>query len=558
MKFPAPSLLLAVAVMLTLSSCLVPAKARRVIISPIKTLKDKPDPSTYDLLKKALKEAPDSEEGTRALAQFVKEWKKDEMPSRGIVPDPGNNQPRYLVQFDETSPGIYALDYFDEVESAKAFKITRIKRHERPGIGAPLMALRENKQREKIEKYFPPEAITRPLTAVAYPGEMRQGVQTVRISLISPLQNDTVMYQGKRYPLAADFSISWASAVSRAGSLRRAGILDMLTPTPKRHPQLYLMEPYDPNKEPLIMIHGLVSTPLAWATMSNDLWADDSVRKRYQIWHYLYNTSAPCLYSARILRAQLKELRSLLDPDGNDPAMQRTTLLTHSMGGLIGKSLVVTPGDKFWNAAFTVPPEQLKLSPQDRATLQDAFEWQPDRSIHRIIFICTPHKGSSFADNPIGLAGRLLTRPPNEFREFYTRVSKENPGAFTPAYQGLANGKLDGVSSLSPRQPTLKILSELPIPPTVKTHSIIGNKGWKGPLEKSSDNIVQYKSSHLESAESELVVPSGHGAFKHPKAMAEVLRILRLPPAGNPKPTQKVVDSEPRYMRGILRTSGGA
>lgn len=541
-----------------LSSCLVPAKARRVIVSPIKTLRDKPDPSTYDLLRKTLKEAPDSPEGTKALGQFVKEWKKDEMPSRGLVPDPANNSPRYQVQFDETSPGIYKLDYFDEVESAADYKITRIKRHERPGIGAPLMALRENKNREKIEQYFPPEAITRPLTAVAHPGPVRNGVQDVRISLVSPLQTDTVDYQGKRYPLAADFSIPWASALSRAGNLRRAGIMDMLTPTPKRRPQLYLMEPYDPNKEPLIMIHGLVSTPLAWANISNELWADDTIRKRYQIWHYLYNTSAPCLYSARILRAQLKELRSLLDPDGNDPAMQRTTLLTHSMGGILGKSLVVSPGDKFWNAAFTVPPEQLKLSPQDRVTLKDAFEWEPDRSIHRIIFICTPHKGSAFADNPIGLAGRLLTRPPNEFRQFYKRVSDENPGAFTPAYVGLANGKLDGVSSLSPRQPTLRILSDLPIPPSVRTHSIIGNKGWKGPLEKSSDNIVPYKSSHLESAESELVVPSGHGAFKHPKAMAEVLRILRLPPVASGNPTHKVVDSEPRYMRGNLRTSGGA
>ncbi len=27
------------------------------------------------------------------------------------------------------------------------------------------------------------------------------------------------------------------------------------------------------------MIHGLFSTPLAWAELSNELWADDSVRR---------------------------------------------------------------------------------------------------------------------------------------------------------------------------------------------------------------------------------------------------------------------------------------
>ena len=57
-------------------------------------------------------------------------------------------------------------------------------------------------------------------------------------------------------------SVPWAAALARAGDLKRSGVLDVLTPTPKRQPQLYLMEPYDRRREPLIMIHGLLSTPL--------------------------------------------------------------------------------------------------------------------------------------------------------------------------------------------------------------------------------------------------------------------------------------------------------
>jgi hypothetical protein len=128
--------------------------------------------------------------------------------------------------------------------------------------------------------------------------------------------------KGVRQPLAADFSVPWAAALARAGKLNQLRVLDMITPQPKREPRLYLMEPYDPNKEPLIMIHGLLSTPLAWAELSNDLWADETIRRRYQIWHYLYNTSAPALYSSRLLRAQLRELRQLLDPENDDPAMR--------------------------------------------------------------------------------------------------------------------------------------------------------------------------------------------------------------------------------------------
>jgi pimeloyl-ACP methyl ester carboxylesterase len=202
--------------------------------------------------------------------------------------------------------------------------------------------------------------------------------------------------------LAADFSVPWAATLARSGKLNQSRVLDMLRRMPSRQPRLYLMEPYDPKREPLIMIHGLLSTPLAWAETSNSLWADDVIRQRYQIWHYHYNTSAPALYSARILRSQIKELRAILDPDGDDPASRRTTLLTHSMGGLVGKALVVRPGNVFWKAAFKVPHETLKLSKEDRASLEEAFEWEPERSVHRIIFVAVPHRGSSFADNWVG------------------------------------------------------------------------------------------------------------------------------------------------------------
>ncbi len=43
-----------------------------------------------------------------------------------------------------------------------------------------------------------------------------------------------------------------------------------------------------------------------------------------------------------------------------------------------------------------------------------------------------------------------------------------------------------------------------------------------------SDGIVPYWSSHMDGAESELVVPSSHSAHQNPQAIAEVKRILKL------------------------------
>jgi hypothetical protein len=39
---------------------------------------------------------------------------------------------------------------------------------------------------------------------------------------------------------------------------------------------------------------------------------------------------------------------------------------------------------------------------------------------------------------------------------------------------------------------------------------------------------VPYASSHFASAESEVVVPTGHGGIAHPEAVAELKRIVRL------------------------------
>jgi len=546
-----------IACSLALSSCLAPARISKPLSVRVKYLREEPDQTTLHKLLETAITSEDAEKSAEALGRFVEQWKKEKRPAKDTVPATKNG-PSYEVTFTGTVEGQDPLEYYDEIYSATDFKIDRIEHHQRRGLGAPLIALRDNKHRAAIETYYPPEVITTPITAFARPGPNQlHGTQSVTIQFISSLHQDSVMWKGQKVPLAADFSAPWATALSRTQGLRQTAFWDVLRPKPKREPQLYLMEPYDPRKEPLIMIHGLLSTPLAWAKITNELWADPEIRRRYQIWHYLYNTSAPALYSTRILRTQLHDLRRQLDPEGDDPAMQRTTLLTHSMGGLIGKSLAVDPQDAFWKAAFKVPPESLDLSSEDRQTLREAFLWQPDRTIRRIIYIAVPHRGSAFADNIIGKIGSALAAPPVTFRSFYERISTRNPGVFTPEYERLGQGKLDSISSLSPHQPTLRILADLKLPPHIHTHSIIGNRGWTGPLEKSSDNIVPYTSSHIDTAESELIVPTGHGAFHHPAAMAEIIRVLKLPSTGKPRPTQKIVDS-PRYMREPLRTSGGA
>ncbi len=509
---------------IALSSCSIAPARLNPVVAPARD-------NIGSLLNQALAESG-KDFGGPALGRFIEAWKSESGDVSGeIVVGSGERGKVYRITFGGSVKGEPAILHYDTIVPATSFQVRGLEHHRRDGVGIPLIASRGNRA-NGLDTYLPPEGIVRPLTATLRSTSGRGGTRNVHIDLHCPFAEETVTIQGRTHALAADFSAPWAELLSRTGPLEQRKILDVFTPEPKRETRLYLMEPYDPEKEPLIMIHGLFSSPLTWAATTNHLWGDDTLRRRYQIWHYLYNTSAPALYSSRLLRAQLRELRGMLDPGGDDPAMRRTTLLTHSMGGLVGKGLAVTPGNAFWEAAFTIPPGELRLSPEDRAALTDAFVWRADPRIQRIIFIATPHLGSPVADHWVGRTGRLLAKPPDRFRALYLRVSEANPGAFTPAYRSLGEGRLDGIHALSPDQPSLRILAGLPFTHPVRVHSIIGDRGRSGPLEASSDGVVPYWSSHLADADSETLVPAGHGLIDHPDTLAEIKRILRLAPGG--------------------------
>lgn len=513
------------------SSCsIVPAKLTRIdaVGLPGQNVEKT---SLHALLEMAL-ETPNEGDSAHALGHAVERWRLDkgQVLTGQIDPaaDSATTKP-IRVRFEVSGASRYAPGYFDDLSPAVDFKVKKIERFTREGIGSPMRAVRENRGRDELESFYPPEGITREVTAIIHPDSGQGRIRNVKIELVCALNRETVWISGNERPLAADFSVALASLLEKSGDLSRLEVFDLLTPTPKRDPQLYLMERYDPNKEPLLMIHGLFDSPLAWAELTNALRADEKVRRRYQIWHYLYNTSAPALYSGRLLRNQFSELRETFDSGRNDRASRRTTLLTHSMGGLVARSLISDPGSAFWDAAFTRPIDSLDLSGDDRLALQDAFFWKADPSIKRVIFIAVPHRGSDYADNFVGKIGQVIVKPPNKYKQFYERISAANPGAFTEAYADLGTGEMNSVSALSPRQPTLQILADLPLGYPVTLHSIIGNKGRDEPLEDSTDGIVAYWSSHLDEAVSEAIVPTNHRALDDIETIEEVARILHLP-----------------------------
>jgi hypothetical protein len=85
----------------------------------------------------------------------------------------------------------------------------------------------------------------------------------------------------------------------------------------------------------------------------------------------------------------------------------------------------------------------------------------------------------------------------------------------------------NSVDTLAPTNRFVIAINTIPITPGIPCHTIMGDRG-RGDAPNSSDGVMPYSSSNMDGAESELVVPSGHGAHQNPKAIQEVRRILML------------------------------
>ncbi len=236
------------------------------------------------------------------------------------------------------------------------------------------------------------------------------------------------------------------------------------------------------------------------------LLADREIRERYQFWFFYYPTGQPVPFSALQLREALRDaaLRHRL--------RKQIVLVGQSMGGILVRAQVsrITVAD-----AEDALPGVGKL-PRDGLTRR-AIVFEPRNDVSRVIFIATSHRGSRVAVSGIAALGiHLIDLPDRVASELANFADQLVPGG---------DGRLPtSIHGLSPDSKFLKALHRNR--PVVPSHSIIGIRRSRNALN-SSDGIVPYYSSHLDFAESELLIPAGHGGFAHPKAIAEIARILK-------------------------------
>lgn len=439
---------------------------------------------------------------------------------------------------------------FDRFEFVSDYKVVGLSNQYRTyGLGVPLIAIRRSStDRDESEEFcapnlsFPVTAFLRiaPVTnhsthhsdtlhsdtrfSLSQP-PMTQSAElpTVALELYDSLETTAIDVADSRVPLQSDVTTPLAYFLDNP-EFQHLDTLGLLRPDrAEEMAGLYMLQPYQPGKIPVLMVHGLWSSPMTWMEAFNDLRNTPGIRENYQFWFYMYPTGKPFWESAAELREDLADAQSVFDRQGHDPDMDQMVVVGHSMGGLMARLLTIDSGNRYWNAVSDTPFSIVKGSDEVKRQIQRVFFFESNPSVSRVVMIGSPHRGSPLVNNFTQWLGRKVIMLPRRTIESTASIFRDNPSLFR---QRDSAEPFTSVDALSPRSPILQTLRETPAPLSVKQHSVIGAIE-DAPLHENSDGIVSYDSAHLDHVESELVVAAEHSRLhRHPETIQEIRRIL--------------------------------
>jgi len=306
------------------------------------------------------------------------------------------------------------------------------------------------------------------------------------IHLYNPYQSESVNILGDDYPLAANFSAGYGLWLSE-NQLDSVGYLNLITRQPDAGlPKLFMLEPYDPNKRVIIMLHGLASSPATWVNLTNDIFNDDKLRDNYQVWQIFYPTNLPILENRYQIQRLINSTYEQTDPTGQNRASKNSVIVSHSMGAIIARMMLsdeslVDDLDRLDDQNILSGNEKrkirdaLKESFTDKA-LKERFELTALPQVDTAVFLSAPFRGTDYADRWFTRALRRIVYLPVGL------IKTVTDNLATIATQGdLAQNPLgalylqNGASQLSDKSSFIQLTKDLTINDRVTYHSIIAN-----------------------------------------------------------------------------------
>ena len=278
--------------------------------------------------------------------EIIQDGKLDPWTKPLTVPGTGGDfiLTHYPDPRPEWNPALYDFTPADEFDVGGKYVSERTTRD---GIGSPIVAV-QREPNKNARQHFAPSRIFYSVTVVAH----FEGRRCV-LKFEDPLASETVSFYGRTVPLAADFTVPLAVMLQQTDPKKHeiARVLD-----PEKFAETAAIErlqPYDPNKTVVLVIHGLMDSQATWTPMINKLRGDLLIRQHYQFWFYSYPSGYPYPYSAAILREELDAVEKRF------PKMKPMVVIGHSMGGCISRLLLTDSGNELWMKIFGRPPDEV-------------------------------------------------------------------------------------------------------------------------------------------------------------------------------------------------------
>ncbi|NBR06111.1 MAG: hypothetical protein EBT92_10110 [Planctomycetes bacterium] len=346
-----------------------------------------------------------------------------------------------------------------------------------------------------------------------------------KLEVVNSRAYSSIKVNGKEIPLAGDFSAAYQEMLERdlSSKLWIMGFLD--GDRESKFQGLYMAEPYNPDKIPVIFVHGLLSTPATWMETMNELDQIPGIRERYQFWFYMYPTAGSILLNGTDLRENLQRTIHQLDPKNENPALKQMVLIGHSMGGLLSRLQVVHSDDKLYSGLCKVPFNELQGKPTVLELARKTLFFEPNPNISHVVYIGTPHNGSPLSFTPTGRLGSLIAHTPSWQKNFRSELNENNPSAFLPAFK--IQSQPNSIDMLGFENPFLKVFQTLRPSEQIQVHSIAGDMNQLFESRKG-DSVVPLSSALAVKSDTVTIVQERHMELHHhPKTITEITRILQ-------------------------------
>jgi pimeloyl-ACP methyl ester carboxylesterase len=214
---------------------------------------------------------------------------------------------------------------------------------------------------------------------------------------------------------------------------------------------IYFLEEYDPEKIPILFIHGATGTPKGWR-----YFVDHIDRTRFQPWFYYYPSGARINSMAYLLLWKLTNLQSKYQ-------FNRIYITAHSMGGLVARSFIVNYHQQF-------PYVRLFIS------------------------LATPWGGDEMA----GRGVKQLPKVISLYRNVKRSISKITPwddDQMPEQDERQAPAVIPSWIDMQPEGDFIKSLYQKKLPEYVSFYIFSGLKGSRNPLRSNNDGTVTLAST---------------------------------------------------------------